>query len=221
MEGLLTAMRTRVLLADDHVLMLEGLARLLADSFDIVGFATNGLMLLEEAERLKPNVVVLDISMPELNGIEAARRLHKLLPSVKIVFITQHLDRAYLRAAFDAGALGYVVKQSASGELVRAIKSAMENRYYVTPYAGREALTFISPKSPSSSHEMFGGELTRRQREILQLVAEGKTTNEISLTLGISPKTVEYHRGKLMNELGIDGIAGLVRFAVAHGIVTP
>lgn len=216
----MTAMRTRVLLADDHVLMLEGLARLLADSFDVVGFATNGLILLAEAERLKPDVVVLDISMPELNGIEAARRLHKLLPATKIVFITQHLDRAYLRAAFEAGAVAYVLKQSASGELIRAIKLAVENRHYITPYFGSEAATFIGPNSPRGSSEMFGASLTRRQREILQLVAEGKTTNEISLRLHISPKTVEYHRARLMDELGIDGIAGLVRFAVAHGIVT-
>lgn len=212
-------MRTRVLLADDHVLMLEGLVRLLADSFDIVGLATNGQTLLEQAERLKPDVVVLDISMPVLNGIEAARRLNKLLPSVKIVFITQHLDRAYLRAAFDAGAVAYVSKQSASGELVRAIKLAMDHRCYVTPHAGNDATTYIRPYSSGRPSGLFGRSLTRRQREILQLIAEGKTTNQISLMLCVSPKTVEYHRGKLMHQLGVDGTAGLVRYAVAHGIV--
>src|ERR1700676_1232088 len=122
-------MNRRLLLADDHAMMLEGLVRLLGSEFDVVGTATDGRSLLAEAERLRPDVIVLDVGMPEMNGIEAARRLAKILPSAKLVFITQQLDPAYLHAAFSAGAKGYVAKQSAATELVQAIRLALKDRY--------------------------------------------------------------------------------------------
>jgi DNA-binding NarL/FixJ family response regulator len=131
-------MTKRLLLADDHAMMLEGLARLLANEFEIVGTAANGRELLAEAERLRPDVIVLDIGMPEMNGIEAAKRLAKILPSAKLVFITQQLDPAYLHAAFSAGAKGYVAKQSAGNELVQAIRLALKDRYYVTPLVAQD-----------------------------------------------------------------------------------
>lgn len=212
-------MGKRILLADDHSLMLEGLTRLLANDFEVVGTATDGRMLLAEAGRLHPDVVLLDVGMPEMNGIEAARRLGKTHPEIKIVFISQQLDPAYLHAAFNAGAMGYVAKQSAATELVRAIRLALKNRYYVTPLAVRDK--FLRPGADPSSNPaaMFGAELTPRQREVLQLVAEGKSSKEISVALKISTKTVEFHRNCLMDELGLHTTAELTRYALARGIV--
>jgi DNA-binding NarL/FixJ family response regulator len=212
-------MTKTILIADDHTLMLEGLVRLLSTEFEVVGTAPNGRVLLEEAQRLKPDIAVLDVGMPELNGIETANRLMKILPSTKIVFVTQQLAPAYLHAAFAAGAKAYVAKQSASNELISAIHMALEDRFYVTPHAGTEAarLTSLNPKQNPA--EMFGTKLTPRQREVLQLVAEGKSTKQISASLGISPKTVEFHRNSLMDELGLRSIAELTRFAVSQGIV--
>src|SRR6516165_8279048 len=132
-------MPKRLLLADDHVLMLEGLARLLSTDFEIVGSVKSGRELLAEAERLKPDAVVLDVGMPDMNGIEAARRLSRTMPSVKIIFVTQQLDRAYLHAAFSAGAKAYVAKQSAGRELIQAIHKAILDGFYVTPLAGQGA----------------------------------------------------------------------------------
>jgi DNA-binding NarL/FixJ family response regulator len=214
-------MSKRLLLADDHALMLEGLLRLLPGEFEIVGTVNNGRALVEEAKRLKPDVVLADVSMPELNGIEAARRLNAIAPSIKIVFVTQQLDPAYLHAAFAAGALGYVAKQSAAKELVKAINLALEGRYYVTPLVNREAAELSEVNSKRNPAEMFGAGLTPRQREVLQLVAEGKSTKEISAALNISVKTVEFHRNNLMDELGVRSIAELTRFAVSRGIVNP
>lgn len=212
--------RKRLLLADDHALMLDGLARLLANDFDVVGTAMDGRKLLLEAERLHPDVIVLDVGMPELNGIEAARRLSKMLPSAKLVFVTQQLDPAYLHAAFNAGAMAYVSKQSAAAELVNAIKLALRNRFYVTPLAGKEAAEYMTSGMKGNPAGMFGAELTPRQREVLQLVAEGKSTKEISSALKVSPKTVEFHRNSLMDELGVRTIAELTRYAVSRGIVS-
>jgi DNA-binding NarL/FixJ family response regulator len=212
-------MAKTILIADDHTLMLEGLVRLLSTEFEVVGTAPNGRVLLEEAQRLKPDIAVLDVGMPELNGIETANRLMKILPSTKIVFVTQQLAPAYLHAAFAAGAKAYVAKQSAASELIAAIHMALEDRFYVTPHAGTEAarLTSLNPKQNPA--EMFGTKLTPRQREVLQLVAEGRSTKQISASLGISPKTVEFHRNSLMDELGLRSIAELTRFAVSQGIV--
>src|SRR3954467_7596822 len=212
-------MRNPLLLADDHGLMLEGLTRLLSGEFEIVGTAMDGRTLVAEAERLRPDVVVLDIGMPELNGIEAARRVNKALPNCKIVFVTQQLDPAYVHAAFTAGARAYVAKQSASKELVEAIQGALRNQYYVSALVGPKAVELAAFNSTRNPSEFFGSGLTPRQREVLQLVAEGKTTKEISALLHISPKTVEFHRNSLMDELGVRTTAELTRYAISRGIV--
>jgi DNA-binding NarL/FixJ family response regulator len=212
-------MRKRLLIADDHTLVLDGLKQLLNAEFDVVGTATNGRTLLAEAERLVPDVIVLDIGMPELNGIEAARRLAKITPSAAIVFVTQQLDPAYVHAAFTAGAKAYVAKQSAAAELIGAIRLAIQNRYYVTPLVNPEAAEMANLDRRKNPAELFGSRLTPRQREVLQLVAEGKSTKEISAALNISPKTVEFHRNSLMDELGLRTIAELTRYAVTRGIV--
>lgn len=212
-------MPKRLLLADDHELMLEGLLRLLSGEFEIVGTVTNGRAVLEEAKRLNPDVIVLDVSMPELNGIEAARRLSTMLPSAKIVFVTQQLDPAYVHAAFAAGAMGYVAKQSAAKDLVDAIRMALSHRYYVTPLVSHAETEAYDGKANKNPAELFGAELTPRQREVLQLVAEGKSTKEISAALNISIKTVEFHRNNLMDELGVRSIAELTRYALSRGII--
>lgn len=214
-------MSVRILIADDHVLMLEGLARLLSAEFEVIGTAPNGRILLEEADRLRPDIIVLDVAMPELNGIEAARKLAKTLPSAKIVIVTQQLSPEYLRAAFSTGAKAYVAKQSAASELIAAIRLAISNRYYVTPLAGVEAAKIANLSSSQNPAELFATRLTPRQREVLQLVAEGKSTKEISSALGISAKTVEFHRNCLMDELGVRGIAELTRYAISQGLVAP
>jgi DNA-binding NarL/FixJ family response regulator len=213
-------MPKRLLIGDDHGLMLEGLTRLLAGEFEIVGTATDGRNLVAEALRLRPDVVVLDIGMPELNGIEAARQVNKALPSCKIVFVTQQLDPAYVHAAFTAGAKAYVAKQSASKELVDAIRRALRDHYYVTPLVGQRAAELAELDPARNPSEFFGSTLTPRQREVLQLVAEGKTTKEISAALHISPKTVEFHRNSLMDELGVRTIAELTRYAISRGIAS-
>ena len=212
-------MPKRILLADDHALMLEGLLRLLSGEFEVVGTVTNGRAVLEEAKRLNPDVVVLDVSMPELNGIETARRLGTVLPSAKIVFVTQQLDPAYVHAAFAAGGMGYVAKQSAAKDLVEAIRLALNDRYYVTPLVNQENVAVSSLNPRKNPADMFGADLTPRQREVLQLVAEGKSTKEISAALNISVKTVEFHRNNLMDELGVRSIAELTRYALSRGIV--
>jgi DNA-binding NarL/FixJ family response regulator len=213
-------MRKRLLLGDDHSLMLEGLARLLAGEFDIVGTATDGRTLVSEAERLQPDVIVLDIGMPELNGIEAARHLARSLPSANVVIITQQIDPAYVHAAFTAGVKAYVAKQSASTELIEAIHCALRNHFYVTPLVGKNAAELAALNPSRNPSEFFGGALTPRQREVLQLVAEGKTTKEISAALHISPKTVEFHRNSLMDELGVRTTAELTRYAISRGIIS-
>jgi DNA-binding NarL/FixJ family response regulator len=213
-------MSKRLLIADDHLLVLEGLSRLLSHEFEIVGTVQDGRKLLAEAERLSPDVVVVDIAMPEMNGIEAARRLSKLMPATKVVFITQSIEPAYMRAAFAAGAMGYVAKQSASAELITAIHKALRSEYYVTPLAGEDAVQSTALRPKTSPVEMFGFELTPRQREVLQLVAEGKSSKEIAVALKISVKTVEFHRNGLMEEIGVHTIAELTRYAMLCGIIS-
>lgn len=212
--------KRRLLIADDHVLMLEGLARLLSSEFEVVGAVKNGRELLAEAERLRPDLIVIDIGMPEMNGIEAARRLSKSAPSAKLVVVTQQIDPAYLHAAFSAGVRAYVAKQSAGRELLDAIHMVLRGNYYVTPLVGKEAAQRADLAPRRNPAGMFGSRLTPRQREVLQLVAEGKTTKQISVALKISPKTVEFHRNSLMVELGVHSTAELTRYAIARGIVS-
>jgi DNA-binding NarL/FixJ family response regulator len=210
--------KSRILIADDHALVAEGLKGLLAESYEIVGISSNGRSLLDDAATLKPDVIVLDVGMPELNGIDAAVQLGKILPSAKLVFVTQQVDVQYLRAAFRAGATGYVAKQSATRELLIAIQKALSGEIYVTPLL-KDALPDLSLKELRQSSDVFAKDLTPRQREVLQLVAEGKTIKEISSALQISPKTVEFHKNALMNEIGLRTTAELTRYAISRGLI--
>lgn len=209
----------QAILADDHALMLDGLRMLLQPKIEVVGIADNGRALIEQAEYFRPDLILLDISMPVLNGIEAARRLSRIMPPAKLIFVTQHLDSAYVRAAFEAGASAYVAKQSASNELRTAIHKVFSNLYYVSPLLRHREMNAFSSAPQSNPAEMFGARLTQRQRDVLQLIAEGKTGKEISSALNISEKTVEFHRNGIANKLGLRSIAELTRYAMRIGLV--
>jgi DNA-binding NarL/FixJ family response regulator len=207
----------RLLIADDHMLVLEGLKRILEADFELVGMAENGRELLRLSEELKPDVVLVDISMPMLNGIDATRQLLKHSPNAKVIFVTMHADSDYVAEAFRAGASGYLLKRSAASELVSAIQEVMKGRYYVTPLVTREALSPLF--GGAQEHRKLSSTLTSRQREVLQLVAEGSSVKEIAAILKVSAKTVEFHKSALMDRLGIHTTAELTRYAIEHGLV--
>lgn len=210
--------KTRVLLADDHQIVLEGLQNLLEPDFEVVGTAEDGRALVKEAERLQPDVIVTDISMPLINGIEALRQIRKTDDHIKVVFLTMHPDVTYATMAFDAGASGYVLKNSASRELVTAINEVMLGGTYVTPIIAGELLQTY--KKAASGKDVFDKKLTTRQREILQLLGEGHSAKEIADMLSISPRTVETHKYNMMQELNLKTTADLIKFAIKHGIVS-
>lgn len=210
-------MKTRVLIADDHRLVVEGLARIIEGECDLVGVVENGRELLTAAAEKRPDVILLDIAMPFLNGIEAARRIKKEHPEIKMIFVTMQLGRDYIREAFQGGASGYVIKHAAASELLTAIREVQAGRYFVSPsiserYLGRE------PESGEAPAKLFTS-LTPRQREVLQLVAEGRAAKEIAHLLDISVKTVEFHKKQLMEELNLRSTAELIRYAVQEGWV--
>ena len=210
--------RTRVILADDHKIVLEGLKNLLEPNFDLVGTVEDGRALLKAVKNLHPDVIVADISMPLLNGIEAVRQIKKADPNVKVVFLTMHPDVSYAAEAFEAGASGYVLKHSAPSELVAAINDALKGRTYVTQMIAGELLESYRNGSPKRNDALT--KLSNRQREVLQLLAEGKVAKEVAGILNISTRTVEFHKYKMMEALGIKSSAELVQFAVKHGIVS-
>ena len=204
------------MLADDHTLVLEGLRRLLEDECELVGMVEDGRALVETAPKLAPDLILLDISMPLLNGLDAARRLRKLVPESRIIFLTMHADPTYASEAFEAGAAGYLLKRSAASELAAAIATVLDGGKYLTPLITSEALRASVPRSVTVPPTL--GKLTPRQREVLQLVAEGHSGKEIAARLGISVKTVEYHKASLMNRLGVRTGSELTKYAVAHGV---
>jgi DNA-binding NarL/FixJ family response regulator len=213
--------RTRVLLADDHTLVVEGLKKLLANEFDLVGAVEDGRALLAAAAKLMPDVVLMDISMPLLNGVEAARQLKKKLPDIKIVFLTMHSDKTYVAEAFRAGASAYLLKRSAGSELVFAIQEAAKGRFYVTPLVARDVVQSFLDQPRRTRHAPRRGscgDLTARQREVLQLVAEGRANKEIAEILNISINTVEFHKSGIMEKLGLHTTAELTKYAITHGI---
>jgi DNA-binding NarL/FixJ family response regulator len=209
--------RPRVLLADDHRLVAEGLKTLLAPEFDLVGVVEDGRALLEAARTLRPDVIVADISMPVLNGIEALAQLRQGGDRVPVVFLTMHRDVAYARRALEAGAAGFVLKHSAPVELVAAIRAALAGGTFLTPALAGEVLAALraAPEGPADPV----ARLTARQREILQQVAEGRSAKEIGAALGISARTVEFHKYQMMEALGLHSNAELVHFAIRHGVV--
>jgi DNA-binding NarL/FixJ family response regulator len=209
--------KTRLLIADDHTLVLEGFKKILESEVDLVGTAENGRDLVRMNEQLKPDVILVDISMPQLNGIDATRQLLKTTPNTKVIFVTMHADADYVAEAFRSGAAGYLLKRSAASELVAAIQEVMKGRYYVTPLVTREALSPLFGGGVEVSK--LSSTLTPRQREVLQLVAEGRSVKEIAEILKVSAKTVEFHKSALMERLDIHTTAELTRYAIGHGLV--
>ena len=214
----MTPDKPRVLLADDHTMFLAGLCSLLESEFELVGTAEDGRALLAAAPELQPEVVILDITMPLLNGIEAARQLRKSAPETKIIFLTMHVERAFIREAFRAGASGYVLKSSAPSELVTAIREVLRGRAYVTPMITKKMLDVWLEAGPEP--EKLLPDLTPRQREVLQLVAEGHSVKQIASLLAISPKTVEFHKYRIMDELSVHSVAQLTQYAIRHGMIS-
>ena len=197
--------------------MAEGLKGLLGEEFELAGIVEDGRALLKAARELRPDVIVADISMPQLNGIDALVQLKREDSSVRVVFLTMHRDVAYARRALEAGAAGFVLKHSAPAELVLAVRAALQGRTFVTPDLAAELLQ-SSKRDPQAQADPVAA-MTPRQREILQLLAEGKSAKEIASTLNISPRTVEDHKYRLMESLGIETSAELVRFALKHGLI--
>jgi len=210
--------KIRVLLADDHKIILEGLRALLEPEFEIAGAVEDGRALVAEAERLSPDVVVADISMPGLNGLDAARQIRKIDERIKIVFLTMHSQVSYAAGAFEAGASGFVVKHSAPQELVTAIRETMRGHTYITPIIAGDLIDSYQKKVPRQGESEVA--LSPRQMEVLQLLAEGKSAKEIAAVLNISPRTVEFHKYRMMEQLKIKTSAELIQYASKYGLVS-
>jgi DNA-binding NarL/FixJ family response regulator len=210
--------QARILLGDDHSLIINGIRGLLESQYEVVGTADNGRSLVEAALKLTPDLVILDVSMPVLNGIDAAREIHRALPAAKLVFLSMHSSALYLRKALEAGASAYVLKSGASEELLAALEGVRKGQTYVSPGFDREVLDEVRdwPQRP----RRLAVDLTARQRQILQLIAEGKQNKEIAGILHTSTKTIEFHRSRLMTALGAHTVAELTRLAIQIGVIS-
>jgi DNA-binding NarL/FixJ family response regulator len=205
----------RVLLADDHTLLLGAFEKLLASECDVVGTVSDGRELVLAAQRLKPDVIVLDIGMPLLNGLEAGRQIKQLTPAVKLVFLTMNEDADLAAEAFRAGASAYLLKRSATSELLTAIREVTRGRSYVTPLVTAGLMgSFMQPQDRKPAHD-----LSPRQREVLQLLAEGYSMKQVADMLNVTPRTVQFHKYRMMQQLGIKSSAELIQFAVRQNIV--
>ena len=202
-----------ILVADDHCLVAAGLSKLLESDFAVLGHVADGRELVARAKQDQPDVIVLDISMPNLNGIEAARQIRTLLPACKLVFVSVHSDIQYVAAAFRAGASGYILKRSAATELAAAVHAVLNGQMYLTPLIDRSALQQVL-----NTQARGQAVLSPRQREVLQLVAEGRKGKDIARILNISAKTVEFHKGLIAKKLDLHSIAELTRYAMEHEI---
>lgn len=212
--------RPRILMADDHSLVLAGLRKLVEGEGEVVGTVEDGRALVEEAQKLRPDIILLDISMPLLNGLDAARQLTKLVPEAKLIFLTMHATPTYATEAFKAGASGYLIKRSAASELKQAIQAVIRGQHYITPLITKDVLAVTLHHSEGQMRQRPVTTLTPRQREVLQLVAEGKSTKAIAILLHISVKTVEFHKARIMELLDLHSTADLTRYAVAEGLVS-
>ncbi len=210
--------KPRVLLADDHRLLLEAFEKLLQPDFEVVGTVGDGHALLAAALELKPDVIVLDIAMPQMNGMAAAKRLKQTMPEVKLIFLTVNEDAGLASEAMRIGASGYLLKSSAASELFQAIEVALEGRTYVTPMIMQEMVASLANDRRTDG---ASAKLTTRQREVLQLLAEGHSMKEAASIMDVSPRTVAFHKYRIMNELSLKTSADLVRFAIKHSVVSP
>jgi DNA-binding NarL/FixJ family response regulator len=209
--------RTRILIADDHTMICAGLAKLLEPRYEVVGCVEDGVALLKAADALKPDIVLLDIGMPLLNGLDAARELKKRMPHVKVIFLTMESDSYIAAEAFRAGALGYLLKTSLPAELLQAVHDAVRGVSYVTPQISRalEDRFIRDPRALDRPEQLTG-----RQREVLQMLAEGRSMKEIAYVLEIAHRTVRFHKYRIMEELGVATNSDLVRYAMSHGMIS-
>jgi len=212
-----TPNRPRVLIADDHLLVAEALKSLLEPEFDLVGVVEDGRELVVEAGKLNPDVIVADVTMPHLNGIDALVRLRQGGDQTPVVFLTMHRDATFARRALEAGASGFVLKHSASVELIAAIRAALQGKTYLTSQLTGEVLEAMKEGAEHAEDPI--GSLTPRQREVLQLLVEGRSAKEIASNLVISTRTVEFHKYQMMETLDIHTNAELIHFAIKHGLV--
>jgi DNA-binding NarL/FixJ family response regulator len=216
-------MKPRVIIADDHALVAEGVTKLLERDVQLVGSVADGRALVQAAEKLNPDLALVDISLPLLNGLDACRQIKKANPSVKVIILTMHLEKHFVTEAFRAGVSGYVLKQSVTDELIFAIKEVLKGRTYVSPLVTQslvEQALQPAPGAQSVDQQAPPSHLSLRQREVLQLVAEGKSTKEIASTLNVSIKTVEFHKTRIMKELKLHSTAELTKHAIALGLVS-
>ena len=208
--------KVRILLADDHKLLLQAFESLLQSKYDVVGTVMDGRALLTAARELKPDVIILDIAMPKLNGLIAAERLKKEMPSVKLIFVTVNEDADFASEALRCGASGYLLKSSAASELFDAIEAARRGGTYVTPIIVQDMVKSIANVG---QREKNSSKLTTRQREVLQLLAEGNSMKEAAKILDLSPRTIAFHKYRMMEELNLRTNSELIQFAVKNGIV--
>jgi DNA-binding NarL/FixJ family response regulator len=209
--------RIRILLADDHSMMSAGIRKMLESHYEIVGCVENGIELLKVAKDLRPNVVILDIAMPLLNGLDAARLLKKLLPHVKLIFLTMNSDSDIAAEALRTGVAAYLLKSSKAPELLQAVHDVLRGVSYVTPQI-KDALEKDFIRDPRAQHR--SKQLTSRQREVLQMLAEGRPMKEIASLLHISHRTVRFHKSGIMEELSITTNSELVQYAIKHGMIS-
>jgi DNA-binding NarL/FixJ family response regulator len=210
--------RPRVLLADDHTLFLQGISKLLEAEIEVVDTVQDGSALLPAVEQHQPDVVLLDIAMPVLNGLDAARQLKKASPAVPIIFLSMHMNPAYVTEAFRVGGKGYLLKGCEASEVLTAIHEVLKGRSYVTPLVTKETLSSLLQSAERGASSRRGAQLTGRQRQVLQLLTEGRTTKEMARLLSISVRTVEFHKSRLMEELGVHSRADLIKYAIASGL---
>ncbi|MGD1092042.1 MAG: response regulator transcription factor [Bryobacteraceae bacterium] len=209
--------RIKILIADDHSMVIDGLRGLLEPEYEVVGAVNDGRAVLPEVQKLKPDVVVIDISMPLLNGLDCTRQLREAGCTAKILVLTMHPDATLAQEALAAGASGYLLKSSPGSELKGALREVLQGRTYLSPAVTRDVLEVMGRMT--SIHENVWAHLTPRQREVLQLLAEGKSHKEIASILNISVRTAEYHKYAILGTLGLKTNAELVQYAIRHGII--
>ena len=213
----------RIMLADDHTIVRQGLARLLEEHQDlkVVGEAVNGQIAVEKAEKLKPDIIIMDIAMPRMNGIEAAKRIRKLVPETKIIILSMYSHEHYIHELLECGVSGYLLKDSSGQDIIRAIRAALKNETFLSPSISKKVVdSYLSPTKSSSKAELYKT-LSNREREVFQLIAEGHPTKQIAGMLCVSVSTIKSHRAKIMEKLGIESSLKLIHFAIQLGLVDP
>lgn len=212
------AKQIKILLADDHALVLQGLKKLLGGEYQVVGEITDGSVVPQAVVELRPDLILLDISMAPVDGLEAARQVRKIYPRAKIIFVTMHTEPTMIMEAFRIGASGYVLKQSAASELHKAISTVLHHGWFLSTQIGEEIREKISAQIEGIPTDELSGRLTDRQQTVLRLIANGHTSKQIAKSLNISPRTVAFHRTNIMQALGIRAAADLTKYAVEKGI---